>query len=177
MLDEANVFAMPAIPIEPFEIDPDLSRVERIGRSLPIGKNTTPFDLTHYPAVSVPCGTSYRRTLVGLKRSVSYSRRQGELRYRRTLVGLKRLERSTAGTWNELLQTDPYRSSPHEGVLLGTPLANDTALLFSKVSRFWFSLRYPNSCRYSRFKRVAPSTLELHSLSLYIQAASDIWLT
>ena len=58
ILDEADVIAMPTIPLQPFEIDPDLSRVERIGRSLPIAKNTAPFDLTHHPAISVPCGTT-----------------------------------------------------------------------------------------------------------------------
>jgi len=58
ILDDADVIAMPTIPLKPFEIDPDLSRVERIGRSLPIAKNTAPFDLTHHPAISVPCGTT-----------------------------------------------------------------------------------------------------------------------
>ena len=58
ILEDADVIAMPTIPIKPSEIAPDLSRVERIGRSLPIAKNTAPFDLTHHPAVSVPCGTT-----------------------------------------------------------------------------------------------------------------------
>lgn len=58
ILNDADVIAMPTIPLKPYEIDPDLSRVERIGRSLPIAKNTAPFDLTHHPAISVPCGTT-----------------------------------------------------------------------------------------------------------------------
>jgi amidase len=58
ILEEADVITLPTIPMEPFEIDPDLSRAERIGRSLPIAKNTAPFDLTHHPAISVPCGTT-----------------------------------------------------------------------------------------------------------------------
>jgi amidase len=58
ILEDADVIAMPTIPLKPFEVDPELSRVERIGRSLPIAKNTAPFDLTHHPAISVPCGTT-----------------------------------------------------------------------------------------------------------------------
>ena len=58
ILEAVDLIAMPTIPLQPFEIDPDLSRVERIGRSLPIAKNTAPFDLTHHPAISVPCGTT-----------------------------------------------------------------------------------------------------------------------
>jgi amidase len=57
ILAEADVIALPTIPHQPLAIDPDLSRVERIARSLPIAKNTAPFDLTHHPAISVPCGT------------------------------------------------------------------------------------------------------------------------
>jgi amidase len=58
ILAEADVIAMPTTPHQPLAIDPDLSRVERIARSLPIAKNTAPFDLTHHPAISVPCGTT-----------------------------------------------------------------------------------------------------------------------
>lgn len=65
VLEEADIIAMPTIPIKPFEVDPELSRVERIGRSLAIAKNTAPFDLTHHPAISVPCGTAGGRP-VGL---------------------------------------------------------------------------------------------------------------
>jgi amidase len=65
ILQDADVIAMPTIPIKPFEIDEELSRVERIGRSLTIAKNTAPFDLTHHPAISVPCGTAGDRP-VGL---------------------------------------------------------------------------------------------------------------
>lgn len=65
ILENADVIAMPTIPIKPFEIDEELSRVERIGRSLAIAKNTAPFDLTHHPAISVPCGTAGDRP-VGL---------------------------------------------------------------------------------------------------------------
>lgn len=65
ILEAADVIAMPTIPIKPFEVDPDLSRVDRIGRSLAIAKNTAPFDLTHHPAISVPCGTAGGRP-VGL---------------------------------------------------------------------------------------------------------------
>lgn len=65
ILDDADVIAMPTVPIKPLEIDPDLSRVERISRSLVTSLNTAPFDLTHHPAISVPCGTAGGRP-VGL---------------------------------------------------------------------------------------------------------------
>jgi len=65
VLAEADLIAMPTVPIKPFEIDPDLSRVERISRSLLTSLNTAPFDLTHHPAISVPCGTAGERP-VGL---------------------------------------------------------------------------------------------------------------
>ena len=58
ILAEADVIALPTVPHQPLAIDPDLSRVERIARSLPIAKNTAPFDLTHHPAISTPCGTT-----------------------------------------------------------------------------------------------------------------------
>ncbi|MFC7255428.1 amidase [Haloplanus litoreus] len=58
ILEDADVIAMPTLPIKPFEIDPDLSRVERVDRSLLTSLNTAPFDLTHHPAISVPCGTA-----------------------------------------------------------------------------------------------------------------------
>lgn len=65
VLDDADVIAMPTVPIKPLEIDPGLSRVERISRSLVTSLNTAPFDLTHHPAISVPCGTAGGRP-VGL---------------------------------------------------------------------------------------------------------------
>jgi amidase len=65
VLDDADVIAMPTLPVKPLEIDPELSRVERISRSLVTSKNTAPFDLTHHPAISVPCGTTGDRP-VGL---------------------------------------------------------------------------------------------------------------
>lgn len=65
ILEDADVIAMPTIPIKPFEIDEELTRVERVGRSLAIAKNTAPFDLTHHPAITVPCGTAGGRP-VGL---------------------------------------------------------------------------------------------------------------
>lgn len=65
ILETADVITMPTIPNKPFEVDEDLSRVERIGRSLGIAKNTSPFDLTHHPGISVPCGMADGRP-VGL---------------------------------------------------------------------------------------------------------------
>jgi amidase len=58
ILNDADAIAMPTIPDRPLEINPDLPRIERIGRSPSIEKNMAPFDLTHHPAISVPCGTT-----------------------------------------------------------------------------------------------------------------------
>jgi amidase len=57
VLEEADAIAMPTSPITPPKIDDDLGRVERIHRKLPISKNTCVFDITHHPAISIPCGT------------------------------------------------------------------------------------------------------------------------
>jgi amidase len=59
VLEDADAIAMPTVPVKPFEIQEDQDRVERIAESglVPLGANTCPFNLTHHPALSVPCGT------------------------------------------------------------------------------------------------------------------------
>lgn len=56
-LGDADLLAMPTIPMTPFEVDEDLGPIERAGRSTPVPKNTCPFDITGHPSISVPCGT------------------------------------------------------------------------------------------------------------------------
>ncbi|RBI59982.1 amidase [halophilic archaeon] len=58
ILDEADIIAMPTIPVKPYEVDEDLNRVQRVSRTLATAKNTCPFDYTHHPALSIPCGTT-----------------------------------------------------------------------------------------------------------------------
>jgi amidase len=58
ILNDADVIAMPTVPVAPFEIDDEQSRIDRIVDSGldPLGANTCPFNMTHHPAVTVPCG-------------------------------------------------------------------------------------------------------------------------
>lgn len=65
ILEAADLIAMPTVPMKPFEIDEDMSRAERVARTLGTAKNTAPFDITHHPAISVPCGKAGGRP-VGL---------------------------------------------------------------------------------------------------------------
>ena len=60
-LADVDVLAMPTTPIIPFEAKENLSQRELINRSHGLsvrGKNTTPFNMTGHPAISVPCGIS-----------------------------------------------------------------------------------------------------------------------
>ncbi len=67
VLADADAIVMPTVPVKPFEQRPDRNRVERIAESglVPLGANTCPFNLTHHPALSVPCGSAGGRP-VGL---------------------------------------------------------------------------------------------------------------
>ncbi len=58
VLENADVIALPTLPMEPLKVDPNLGRTDRIGRSMGLAKNTSPFDITHHPAISVPCGST-----------------------------------------------------------------------------------------------------------------------
>jgi amidase len=57
-LADVDVLAMPTTPQTAHERREDLSRLEVIERALNMLPNTSPFDVTGHPAVSVPCGTS-----------------------------------------------------------------------------------------------------------------------
>jgi len=57
-LADVDVLAMPTTPQTAHELREDLTRLETIERALNMLPNTSPFDVTGHPAVSVPCGTS-----------------------------------------------------------------------------------------------------------------------
>lgn len=57
-LADVDVLAMPTTPQTAHEIVDTLSRLELIDRAFSMLNNTSPFDLTGHPALSVPCGTS-----------------------------------------------------------------------------------------------------------------------
>ena len=57
-LADVDVLAMPTTPQTAHEIREDLSRVEVIERALNMLPNTSPFDVTGHPAISVPGGTA-----------------------------------------------------------------------------------------------------------------------
>ena len=48
---------MPTLPMKATPIPgPDASREEYVQRALEMIANTAPFDITHHPAMSLPCG-------------------------------------------------------------------------------------------------------------------------
>ena len=53
-----DILAMPTTPQKPFKLvaDPDLKRI--VGRARDMTANTSAFDLTGHPALTVPCGFS-----------------------------------------------------------------------------------------------------------------------
>lgn len=57
-LSDVDVLAMPTTPQTAHEITDELSRLELIDRAFSMLNNTSPFDLTGHPALSVPCGIS-----------------------------------------------------------------------------------------------------------------------
>lgn len=65
-LQEVDVLAMPTTPMLPFRRDESLTRLERTGRTLDNLLNTSTFDLTAHPGISVPCGESDEGLPIGL---------------------------------------------------------------------------------------------------------------
>src|SRR5215831_6768431 len=56
-LGEYDLLMMPTTPIKATELPPsDAPREEQIERALDMISNTAPFDITHHPAMAVPCG-------------------------------------------------------------------------------------------------------------------------
>ena len=58
-LKEFDVLLMPTVPMKATEIPkPECSREEYISRALEMINNTSPFNVTGHPAISIPCGVS-----------------------------------------------------------------------------------------------------------------------
>jgi amidase len=58
-LDEHDLLMMPTTPIKATELPPaDAPRELYVERALNMISNTAPFDITHHPAMAVPCGMS-----------------------------------------------------------------------------------------------------------------------
>lgn len=58
ILEDYDALVLPTTPMLPYERNEDLSRVERVGRTLTNLSNTAMFDLTSHPALTVPCAKS-----------------------------------------------------------------------------------------------------------------------
>ncbi len=59
VLTEHDLLLMPTLPIKATPLPPaDASREEYVQRALEMIANTAPFDITHHPAMNVPCGMS-----------------------------------------------------------------------------------------------------------------------
>jgi amidase len=57
VLGECDLLAMPTTPIKASELPaPDASREDYVDRALNMISNTAPFDITHHPAMAIPCG-------------------------------------------------------------------------------------------------------------------------
>jgi amidase len=59
VLYKFDLLVMPttAIKSQPLP-DPDASREEYVGKAFEMLANTSPFDITHHPAMAIPCGMS-----------------------------------------------------------------------------------------------------------------------
>ena len=57
VLADYDLLLMPTLPLKATPIPgPDASREDYVGRALEMIANTAPFDITHHPAMSLPCG-------------------------------------------------------------------------------------------------------------------------
>jgi amidase len=58
-LAQYDVLLMPTLPMKATPIPPpDATRETYVRRALEMISNTSPFDITHHPAITVPCGLS-----------------------------------------------------------------------------------------------------------------------
>lgn len=55
-LSEVDVLAMPTTPHTPHEVAPEATLEEAMERAFSMNGNTSPFDASGHPAISVPCG-------------------------------------------------------------------------------------------------------------------------
>jgi len=59
VLEDYDLLMMPTTPIKATPLPaPDASREEYVQRALEMISNTAPFDITHHPAMAIPCGMS-----------------------------------------------------------------------------------------------------------------------
>ena len=59
VLADCDLLLMPTVPLKATPLPgPDASREEYVQRALEMIGNTAPFDITHHPAMSIPCGMS-----------------------------------------------------------------------------------------------------------------------
>lgn len=59
VLAECDLLLMPTLPITASPLPgPDASREDYVQRALEMIANTAPFDITHHPSMSIPCGMS-----------------------------------------------------------------------------------------------------------------------
>jgi len=59
VLDDYDLLMMPTTPVKAQPLPaPDASREEYVQKALEMTSNTMPFDITHHPAMAVPCGMS-----------------------------------------------------------------------------------------------------------------------
>jgi amidase len=56
VLADVDLLAMPTTPMKAYRHDPRRTRRERVSLDWSIQANTSPFDVTGHPAISVPCG-------------------------------------------------------------------------------------------------------------------------
>ena len=59
MLRHCDLLVMPTLPLKATRLPPaDVSREEYVARAFEMVPNTSPFDVTGHPAMTVPCGMS-----------------------------------------------------------------------------------------------------------------------
>jgi len=59
VLSDYDLLLMPTTPMKASKIPPpDATRVEHVPRALDMLANTSPFDISHHPAMAIPCGMS-----------------------------------------------------------------------------------------------------------------------
>lgn len=57
VLADHDLLLLPTTPMTPTRLpDPDAPPAEVVGRAFEIAPNTAPFNLSHHPAISIPCG-------------------------------------------------------------------------------------------------------------------------
>jgi len=58
VLEQVDVLAMPTTPMKAHKYQPDLDLLGIVSHALDMSDNTSPFNMTGHPAMSIPCGKS-----------------------------------------------------------------------------------------------------------------------